>query len=264
MSELENMDSQLLATNIKGAGSAVIILHGLFGSSDNLTRVALELAKEYRVFSMDLRNHGNSFHSQEMNYSLMVEDVKRCMDFHGIESAYFLGHSMGGKVAMLFALHYPQRVLKLIVADIAPVEYSPHHETILEALNAVPLDLVKNRKVADEYLKGYIEELGVRQFLLKSLDFSNNEVVKWKFNLRVISENYREILKGQDVDEQYEGKVMFIAGGNSEYIKPEHKDTILKLFPKAQLKIIPETGHWLHAEKPGVFIGICQRFIKEK
>ncbi|MFV1872447.1 MAG: alpha/beta fold hydrolase [Oleiphilus sp.] len=258
------MDNQLLETKVRGSGQAVVILHGLFGSADNLARVALELEKDYQVFSMDLRNHGSSFHSVEMNYMLMVEDVKRTIEHYGLESVSMFGHSMGGKVAMAFALAFPERVTKLIVADIAPVTYPEHHHAIFKALNSVPLNQVKNRREADDYLKVYVDEVGVRQFLLKSLALSKDKDASWKFNLTAIQKNYSKIIEGQSATKAYLGKVLFIAGGLSDYIKAEHKADILALFPNAKLKVIPETGHWLHAEKPSIFIGICQRFLQEK
>lgn len=255
---------QHLSTSVNGHGPVIVLLHGLFGSSDNLARIALELEKENKVLRVDLRNHGNSFHDQEINYAVMVEDVKRCMDYHQIETANFIGHSMGGKVAMLFALTFPEKMSKLIVADIAPVTYSPHHEDIIKGLQSVPLDKIENRREAESYLKPYIKEAGVRQFLLKSLDITKDKKARWKFNLKAIIDNYGQIISAQESTKHFDGQVLFIAGGLSEYIKPEYKDKILKLFPNAILKIIPETGHWLHAEKPKVFLGICQRFLKEQ
>tara|TARA_R110001592_G_scaffold1911_1_gene11852 strand:- start:29799 stop:30587 length:789 start_codon:yes stop_codon:yes gene_type:complete len=257
------MDSELLSVSMKGEGSAVILLHGLFGSSDNLSRLAIELEKEYQVFSVDLRNHGKSFHHKEMTYPLMVEDIKKMMNVYGINSAHLIGHSMGGKVAMSFALSYPEKVKKLIVADIAPVTYSPHHQAILKALTSIPLDSIATRREADEYLARYIDEAGVRQFLLKSLMLSKKQAPVWKFNLSAIIENYDKILSGNDSSKQFNGDTLFIAGGKSDYIKAEYKQKTMALFPKAQLKIMPETSHWLHAEKPKIFISICQRFLEE-
>jgi esterase len=258
------MDSELLSVSIKGEGEAVIILHGLFGSSDNLSRVATELEKDYQVFRVDLRNHGNSFHHTEMNYSVMVEDINNSMRHYEVDSANFIGHSMGGKVAMAFALSYPEKVQKLIVADIAPVTYPLHHNAILRGLSALPLETISNRKEADEYLAGYIEEQGIRQFLLKSLDFARKQLPVWKFNLSAILNNYDRILQGMESSQPFNGKTLFVAGGKSDYIKSEYQQKTMALFPKAKLKIIPEASHWLHAEKPRVFISICQRFLEEK
>jgi len=257
------MSEQLLATSVGGQGTAVILLHGLFGASDNLGRVATELEKEFQVWRVDLRNHGNSFHSEEMNYTLMVQDLYRTMQANNIEQAHFIGHSMGGKVAMQFALTYPEKVISLIVADIAPVKYLPHHHAILQGLSALDLSLVSSRKMADTALAEYVEDSGVRQFLLKSLDFTNKAAPRWKFNLNAILDHYLEILDGCQSDSPYSGTTLFIAGGWSDYIKPEYREATLALFPNTELKIIPETSHWLHAEKPRIFIGICQRFLRE-
>ena len=258
------MNSKILSSSVKGEGPALIILHGLFGSSDNLSRVATELEKNYRVYRIDLRNHGASFHDNEMSYAAMVNDLKSCMDALDIDKAHIIGHSMGGKVAMGFSLQYPNKVQKLIVADIAPVTYPPHHTQILKALKSMPLAQINSRKMADEHLAQFIDEQGVRQFLLKSLELNKTEPARWKFNLSAILENYDEILSGIESPKPFLGKTLFIAGGSSDYIKPEYKQKTIELFPKTQLKIIPDASHWLHAEKPKIFIGICQRFLDEK
>jgi esterase len=257
------MPEQLLAVSVSGHGTPIILLHGLFGSSDNLGRVAAELEKEYQVWRVDLRNHGNSFHADEMNYPRMVEDLYRTMCVNNLSHAHLIGHSMGGKVAMQFALTYPERVLSLIVADISPVKYPAHHQAILKGLATLDLTQMANRKMADTALAEYIAEPGVRQFLLKSLDFSGNCSPKWKFNLKAIMEHYQDILDGCYSDKPFSGKTLFIAGGLSDYIKPDYRERTLALFPNTELKIIPDTSHWLHAEKPRIFIGICQRFLKE-
>ena len=258
------MNPQILFSSVKGEGAAVIILHGLFGSSDNLSRVATELEKDYRVYRIDLRNHGASFHHNDMSYEIMVSDLKVCMDALNIDKAHIIGHSMGGKVAMGFSLQHPQKVQKLIVADIAPVTYPPHHTQILKALKSMPLEQINTRKMADEHLARFINEPGVRQFLLKSLELNKTALTKWKFNLAAILENYNKILSGIESSKPFLGETLFIAGGLSDYIKPEYKQNTMALFPNAQLKIIPDTSHWLHAEKPKIFIGICQRFLEEK
>ncbi len=256
--------SEQLAVTVSGVGEPLFILHGLFGASDNLGRVSKELESSFEVWRIDLRNHGLSFHSSEMNYSLMVEDVRKCMEDHDIKSAHFLGHSMGGKVAMQLALSYPESVKSLIVADIAPVKYPPHHQEIMKGLQSLDLKIVSDRKEADKCLAAHIENAGVRQFLLKSLIFSKNQPPVWRFNLEAIIEHYDDILDACDAEQPYRGKTLFIAGGLSDYIKPDYKDAILRLFPDASLKVIPQTSHWLHAEKPLVFAGICHRFLKDQ
>jgi esterase len=152
-----------------GTGEPLIILHGLFGSADNWFSIAKELEKNYTLYLLDQRNHGDSPHSEEWNYQVMAEDVKELMDNENIESAFLMGHSMGGKTVMAFALQYPEKVKKLIVADIAPRYYPLHHQVILEGLNAIPMDQIKSRKDADDILSKYVSNIGIRQFLLKSL-----------------------------------------------------------------------------------------------
>jgi len=251
----------ILAAKVKGQGDVLIILHGLFGSSDNLGRIANELAKDYEVHSLDLRNHGESFHTEEMSYALMTKDVIHYLDEHNISSVNILGHSMGGKVAMNIALVHSARINKLIVADIAPVTYTGNHIEIFKGLLAVDFDQDKTRSAIDKRLSNYIETLGVRQFLLKNLIQSDQVGFEWKMNLSAIHKNYSKILEGLSNNEPYLGRVLFIGGGLSDYIKPAYKQQTLSLFPNTEMKIIPDTTHWLHAEKPRVFIGICQRFL---
>lgn len=250
-----------LAARVKGQGDVLIILHGLFGSSDNLGRIANELAKDYQVHSLDLRNHGASFHSDDMSYALMTADVVQYMDEHQLAKVSLLGHSMGGKVAMNIALMHADRVHKLIVADIAPVTYTAHHTEIFKGLLSVDFKQDTTRKAVDKRLAVYIETLGVRQFLMKNLVQQAEGIFSWKINLAAIYNNYSKILAGLSSDDPFKGDVLFIGGGLSDYIKPGYKQEILTLFPRSKLKIIPETTHWLHAEKPRMFIGICQRFL---
>jgi esterase len=250
-----------LAAKVKGQGDALIILHGLFGSSDNLGRIANELAKSYQVHSLDLRNHGDSFHTKEMSYDLMAADVIRYMDEQSLDCVSMLGHSMGGKVVMKIALIHSDRVNKLIVADIAPVTYIAHHHDIFKGLLAVDFEQDKTRSAVDKRLAIYIDTIGVRQFLMKNLMQLENGKFAWKMNLLAIDKNYSKILKGLSSNEPYLGNVLFIGGGLSDYIKPAYKQQTLNLFPNTQMKIIPQPTHWLHAEKPRTFIGICQRFL---
>ena len=178
-----------------GTGKPLVILHGLFGSADNWFSIAKELEKDFTLYLVDQRNHGDSPHSEEWNYGVMVEDLKELIDEEGLDRIYLMGHSMGGKTAMNFAVEYPERVDRLIVADIAPRYYEVHHQTILEGLNSIKLDQIKSRKEADDQLAKYIDEVGIRQFLLKSLG-RNSEGFVWKINLPVITENIEEIPKG--------------------------------------------------------------------
>lgn len=246
------------------ATNHVVILHGLFAASDNLLTLGKALSEEYRVHLLDLRNHGQSPQSPELNYIAMAKDVLDYMDDQSINQAALIGHSMGGKTAMQVALAFPERVAGLIVADIAPVQYTPGHEHILEGLQELAENPVSSRQAADEALSKWIEEWGVRQFLIKNLrraDNGSSELI-WRFNLEAINANYLNILAAPYGD-RYERSVLFISGARSDYILPEHKEQTQNLFPNAQLKIIPDTSHWLHAEKPEVFNAMCARFLHQ-
>ncbi|MBU1554039.1 MAG: alpha/beta fold hydrolase [Gammaproteobacteria bacterium] len=254
----------LLYNHISGqavAGQApVVLIHGLFGSFENLGVIERSLSEQFQVVNIDVRNHGRSDHSDEMNYPLMADDLAQTLDNLGIDTAVLLGHSMGGKLAMAFALKQPQRVSKLILADIAPVTYPARHNNIFAGLNAVKLDAITSRNEADTQLAQHIDEAGVRQFLLKSL-IKQEDKFSWRFNLAALQANYQQLIGAPLVKGCYAGPVLFIKGGDSDYILPEHKAQIMQLFPKAQAKVIQGTGHWLHAEKPAAFTKLVKDFL---
>ena len=237
----------------------VILLHGLFGMGDNLLSLAKVLEKNYTVYRVDLRNHGRSGFDKTMSLPEMASDVATWMDQQGIEQADFLGHSLGGKVAMQLALTSPERVNKLVVADIAPVEYPPHHSDVLEGLQQVKLSELSSRRDADQVLSQFIEEPGVRQFLLKSL-YKDEQGFHWRFNLDVIVSEYDHLRQGVS-GEPFANPVLFIKGEHSKYIRAENQPVIKKLFPNFGFKVIQNTGHWLHAEKPAVFNRLVERFF---
>ena len=257
------MNPPILFHTVKGEGAAVILLHGLFGSSDNLSRVAIELEKNYRVYRVDLRNHGASFHSKVMNYYAMVEDLNCFMKSLKINKAHIFGHSMGGKVAMLFSLYYPDNVDKLIVADIAPVEYPPHHVAIIKGLQSINLAQITNRKAADKQLAQYVDNIGVRQFLLRNLIVNKQDEFSFKCSLNFIEQGYHQIMKGNALTKigPFHGDTLFIKGGDSDYILPEHQQVIKDYFSNAKAKIIQGAGHWLHAEKTVAFNKIVADFL---
>lgn len=244
----------------QGQGPDLVLIHGLLGSLENLNMVAKDLKNICRVTSIDVRNHGNSFHKNSMTYQELAQDIITLLDHLSIDDCVILGHSMGGKIAMETALTYPMRVNKLIVADIAPVAYPPHHQQILSGLAAIDLTKVNNRKDADSQLSHYVEETGVRQFLLRNL--VNNEG-HWQFkcNLGFITQCYSQIMASYQGNEQFDKPTLFIKGGNSNYILPEHRENIVKLFPNSKAKIIQGAGHWLHAEKTSAFNKIVSDFI---
>ncbi|MGB1200105.1 MAG: alpha/beta fold hydrolase [Cognaticolwellia aestuarii] len=244
--------NQLLNYQQLGSGKDIILIHGLFGRLENLNMVAKALSESYRVTSVDVRNHGDSFHSELMDYPSMAKDIVVIMQHLAIESAIILGHSMGGKVAMELALTYPERVDKLIVADIAPVEYPPHHNQIIDGLKAIDLSSVKGRKDADKQLANYVDNLSVRQFLLGNLTSKNGQFV-FKCDIENIDKNYPNIMRTYQGSNTYSGPTLFIKGANSDYILPEHRAEIVRLFPQSRARVIQGAGHWLHAEKTIAF-----------
>lgn len=244
-----------------GQGEPIIILHGLFGTLDNWQTIAKKLAENHMVFIIDQRNHGKSPHSDEFSYKIMAEDLKEFMFQHHIYEAIIMGHSMGGKVAMRFALDYPDMVSKLIVVDIAPKKYKGGHQTIFEAMFDLDLENLTDRRAIDEALKVKIPDDGIRLFLMKNLARQKEGGYRWKMNLPVLYKNYQEILSTIEVDDAYDDEVLFIRGGQSKYIRDEDILDIQEIFPLMQLETIPNTGHWLHAEAPKIFIKIVNNFI---
>lgn len=252
--------TKLLNYQQLGSGKDVILIHGLFGRLENLNMVAKVLAENYRVTSIDVRNHGDSFHDSLMNYSTMAQDVVEIMQHLAIDSAAVLGHSMGGKIAMELALTKPALVEKLIIADIAPVEYPAHHNEIIAGLQSIDLATIKQRKDADQQLAKYVSNIGVRQFLLRNLSSENGQFT-FKCNINNIDNNYLNIMKTYQGSNTYNGATLFIKGANSDYILPEHRTEILRLFPKSRARVIQDAGHWLHAEKTVAFNRSVESFL---
>lgn len=246
-----------------GTGRDLILLHGLFGSLENLGAIQRQLSERFRTHALDLRNHGRSPHAPSMSYACQARDVLKYLDDQGLEHADLLGHSMGGKVAMTFALQYPDRCRRIVVADIAPVHYPPHHNEIFEGLSKLDPAQIRSRQEADQALQPYVPEVAVRQFLLKNLIRSGDGAFRWRLNLDVIMKDYESIMQGQHAEHPFHGPVLFLKGGISRYIQPGHRDTVLKLFPKASLREIPGTDHWLHAEKPELFSRLVLRFLED-
>lgn len=246
-----------------GEGKPVIILHGLFGSLDNWMSLAKKWSENYQIWLVDQRNHGQSPHSEDFNYELMAEDLKEFLSENEIKDPIILGHSMGGKTAMEFAVNYPKQLKKLIVVDIAPIKYEVHHYDIIAALESVDLNKIQSRGEADKTLSKKISEFGVRQFLLKNLYWKSKEKLAWRFNLEVIKNNIIPISEWNISEKQFEKSTLFIKGENSEYIKREHASEITKRFPNYQLEVIDEAGHWVHAENPEKFSEIVTSFMKD-
>ncbi|WP_209330931.1 alpha/beta fold hydrolase [Lunatimonas salinarum] len=243
-----------------GEGKPLVILHGLFGSADNWMGIAKDLSRHYTLYLVDQRNHGDSPHSDEWNYAVMADDLKELLDAEGLDTVYLMGHSMGGKTAMNFALRYPDRVEKLVVADIAPRYYPVHHATILEGLNSLDFKKITSRKEADEQLAKYIPELGIRQFLLKSLTRTDGKFA-WKINLPVITENIENVGEALKGEGSYDGPTLFMGGENSNYIQDKDRVDMERFFPEHHLIYIKKAGHWLHAEQPEAVIETLKAFL---
>lgn len=243
-----------------GTGPPLVILHGLFGSLDNWFSIAKELVEDFTLYLVDQRNHGDSPHAAEWNYTVMVEDLLELLDDEGLEKILLMGHSMGGKTAMNLAVHHPDRVEKLVVADIAPRYYPIHHQSILQGLQSLPLSEIKSRKEADQELARYIEEAGIRQFLLKSLG-RDQEGFYWKINLPVISSHIEEVGQALPEGSQFLGPTLFLAGSNSDYIQAGDLPDMQRHFPDYSLEVVDGAGHWLHAEQPDAVIRELRRFF---
>lgn len=243
-----------------GQGEPVVLIHGLFGSLENLGAVARVLAEDFTVYSLDLPNHGRSSHADSMSLQSMSDEIASWMDQVRLSNAHFFGHSLGGKAAMEVALNDSDRVNKLVVADIAPVKYPPHHNAVFEGLLAVRPEELTSRTEADKILEEHVPEIAVRSFLLKNL-VKTPEGFSWRMNLPVIHREYEDLITGNR-EGSFSGPTLFLKGGNSDYIQEQHREAIVSRFPAVELKVVANTGHWLHAEKPDVVSKIVSRFFK--
>ncbi len=244
-----------------GEGQPLIILHGLFGSGDNWRTIGKQLAKEFAVYLVDLRNHGKSPHHPEHTYPAMAGDVLELMADLQLQKAHFIGHSMGGKTAMVLALTQPDRINRLVVVDIAPKRYPVVHREILEAMQALPLNQITSRQEAAQWLSQYIEEPPIVQFLLKNL-VREGERWHWRVNLEAIAANIHALSDWPDfTHQQFTGPTLFIRGKQSNYIETSDYAPIRKWFPAARFVTIPQAGHWVHADQPERFLKTVQYFL---
>lgn len=243
-----------------GNGTPLIILHGVFGSADNWQSLGKEFSQKFKVYLVDLRNHGKSPHSEEFDYNVMTDDILELMLSENIDRAHILGHSMGGKVAMNFAARYTDRIEKLVIVDIAPRYYPPHHEKIFRGFRSLKLEDIKSRQEADEQMAYTISDFGVRQFLLKNLTREGDRFT-WKLNLDVIERNAENIGAALEEEDWFNGHVLFLAGGNSDYILPEDEQGIRQHFPNARIEVVSCAGHWVHAEQPKTLARKVMEFL---
>ena len=254
---------KIVHSKIIGEGAPLLILHGYFGMSDNWKSLGNKFGEDFQIHLIDQRNHGRSFHANNFNYDLLVEDIVQYIEHHQLEKVIVLGHSMGGKVAMLFAVKYPTLVAKLIIVDIAPRYYQPHHTDILKALNSVDFLIHNTRKLVDQKIAELIPDIGVRSFLLKNVYWKEKGLLAYRFNLQSLTENNSEVGKALPSFTTFDGETLFLAGGNSGYITKSEVPMIKAHFPKASIKTIANVGHWLHAETPEAFYELVMRFLKK-
>ncbi|MEQ9441687.1 MAG: alpha/beta fold hydrolase [Cyclobacteriaceae bacterium] len=245
-----------------GEGQPLLILHGLFGTSDNWQTFGKQLSSDYQVFLIDLRNHGLSPHSDDFNYPLMAEDLHEFIQQHQLENPIILGHSMGGKAAMFYAVAHPADFDKLIVVDIAPRAYPVHHQHILDALGAVTLEGTSSRGEVEAQMKPHLADRGVRQFLMKNLKREEDNTFTWKLNLPAIRQHIKEVGVALESTTPVEKPVLFIRGAKSDYIQSEDETLIHQIFPEASVITIEKAGHWIHAEQPEALYQEVMRFLQ--
>jgi pimeloyl-ACP methyl ester carboxylesterase len=251
-----------LYSNILEEGKPFVILHGFLGMSDNWKTLGTQFSEYgFQVHLIDQRNHGRSFHDSEFNYEVLVEDLKQYCDEHQLKDIVLLGHSMGGKTAMLFATTYPELVSKLIVADISPRFYPVHHDAILEGLSALDFNEISSRGEADKALSSYVSDPGTRMFLLKNLYWVEKGQLGLRINLEVLKNEVAEVGEALPSYSRFEKDTLFLRGDRSEYIGIEDERIIKNHFSKAVIETISNAGHWLHAENPKDFFKAVINFV---
>ncbi|MGP6088278.1 alpha/beta fold hydrolase [Antarctobacter jejuensis] len=238
-------------------GIPLLIVHGLYGSGRNWGVIARRLSDRWHVLTPDMRNHGDSPQTDTHSYHDLAADLGEVIDAHG-GRAHVVGHSMGGKASMVLALTQPDKVASLLVADIAPVAYSHSQIQFIEAMRSVDLDKVEKRSDAVEQLARVVPDKTLQSFFTQSLDLQNK---RWKLNLDTLAAEMPKILGFPEVSGAYEGPTLFLSGGDSDYVLPEHRDRIRPLFPRARYAKMPKAGHWLHADDPRGFEASVRAFV---
>ena len=244
---------EILHSKILGEGKPLLILHGYFGMSDNWKTLGNKFSKDFQVHLIDQRNHGRSFHSEEFNYQVLVDDLYNYTQHYSLEDFYIIGHSMGGKTAMLFAVTYPELVKKLVIVDISPRKYEPHHNAILAGLNSINFLEQNTRGLVDKKLSELIPDFGVRQFLLKNVYWKEKGKLSYRFNLPSLTNNNPEVGEALPPFMIYEKETLFLKGELSNYITVDEVPIIEAHFPNSKIIEIKKAGHWLHAENPTQF-----------
>jgi esterase len=247
---------------VYGEGPPLIILHGLLGSLENWQAVSRRFGSHFTVYAVDQRNHGQSPHSAEMTYPLMAADLAELVEQHGLGKIILLGHSMGGKTAMQYALLHPKKVRALAVADIAPRAYSPRHKRVLAAMLALPLDTFQTRKQMEEALAVAVPDLPTRQFLLKNVMREAGGGFHWKNGLREIHQNYAHLSAEVSGGAPFAGPALFLRGEWSDYLREQDLGLIRARFSRSDLRTVPQTGHLLHTENPEAFFQMTLEFFR--
>lgn len=252
----------ILHSQIIGTGTPFVILHGFLGMSDNWKSLGKRFAAQgYQMHLIDQRNHGRSFHDPVFSYQAMTADLLLYCEHHNLDQVVLLGHSMGGKTAMEFAVAHPERVTKLIIADIAPRHYDEHHQDVLKGLGLLDLSIINSRAKADEVLANHIKEPGLRLFLLKNLYWIEKKQLALRVNLPVVTKEISQVGKALAITAVFDKETLFVRGENSGYITLLDETSIQKQFPKSQIKTVSNAGHWLHAENPEQFHQIVVDFL---
>lgn len=241
-----------------GSGPALLIMHGLLGSLDNWSTISRSLAEYFTVFMLDLRNHGKSPHTEAFSYELMAKDVLRFIEDHEISLPHMIGHSMGGKVLFEMLRSGSDQLGKKIVLDIAPKAYPDVHFNILDVMEKMPLTQIRGRSEAEEWMKTYIDDQRVRQFILKNLDRNSHQEFEWKVNLSAVSKNYTNISSAISLDHIVDGEIYFVHGQLSDYVNHSDEDEIRCIFPQAKFIAVEGAGHWIHADQPQKLIEIIK------
>lgn len=252
----------MLYSKIEGEGKPLLIIHGFMGMSDNWKSLAGQYAaKGFQVHALDMRNHGRSLHSDVFNYTAMVEDLAQYISFHNLGVVDLIGHSMGGKAVMFFATQYPDLVNKLIIADIGPQYYPPHHQDVLAALNAVDFSTKPSRSEVEEVMAKHLPDAGTRQFLMKNLYWVEPGQLGFRINLPVFNAQVENIGEALPEGATFDKPTLFLKGDKSKYIREEDVPLIAKHFPNYELKTISNSGHWVHAENPQEFLQYTLDFL---
>lgn len=256
---MEILHSKIFGENL--SSTPLLVFHGLFGMLDNWGSFGKDMGELLPVHLIDLRNHGRSFHSDSMTHDDLANDIANYMDHYGIQKAHVLGHSLGGKAVMQFAIKYPEKVDKLIVVDISPKAYPPHHQGVIKALESVDFNTVGSRSDVEAVLTQYIPERSTIQFLAKNLYWDEDKKLNWRFNLKTLSEKYNEFVANAIKFGVFEGDTLFISGEKSNYILPQDEFGIKQQFPKAKVVTIKNAAHWVQADNPQEFAHVVKQFL---